>query len=353
MARSKINAQNIDNSDPNNYLQGRIKDNTGAGNGTGVNEFIYGDLHQTFAKLMALYGISYNDLPDNETNGYQLIDALRALPSKNDFLLNITSVSNVLQVPLKLGSLGNGECFVCKASVAKGTQTQIKGTLDNVTKGVAFYGSFKADEYVRVINFPLSVVIVREVDITNFVQIADEYNYLKKATQTQENAGKIETAATTPKTNKTAFIKRVNGTDSDSYLASPSQNGLMSKEDKVIINGIGAPRVRNVGYFAGLDINQFTPGTTFAVGGDIVSATLISTSFAGFGSEIDVVFDHTMDNHNYKLHFSLQSQGSMDHDNNLLPVVWKPVSTTKAKLFFEEINHTTQNLKVHIDVIQL
>ena len=32
-----------------NYPYGRIKDNTGAGDGTPVNEFVYGDIHQFFA----------------------------------------------------------------------------------------------------------------------------------------------------------------------------------------------------------------------------------------------------------------------------------------------------------------
>lgn len=77
---------NVDNSDLSNYPDGRVKDNTGSGNGTGVNERVYGDLHQAIAKLMRLYGIIPSGLPDNEANGFQIVEALKALASKNDYI---------------------------------------------------------------------------------------------------------------------------------------------------------------------------------------------------------------------------------------------------------------------------
>ena len=77
MARNKATLQNIDLSNPSDYLNGRIKDNTGSGDGTPVNERVYGDFHQLVAKLMNLSGLAFNNLPENETNGYQFIDSLR------------------------------------------------------------------------------------------------------------------------------------------------------------------------------------------------------------------------------------------------------------------------------------
>lgn len=59
------------------YPYGRIKNDTGTGDGTPVSEALYGDMHQFFARLMALTGITPNNNPDNTTNGFQLVEALQ------------------------------------------------------------------------------------------------------------------------------------------------------------------------------------------------------------------------------------------------------------------------------------
>lgn len=61
------------------YPFGNIKDDTGANDGTPVDVKTYADFHQFFAKLANLAGITLNGLPDNATNGFQLISALQAL----------------------------------------------------------------------------------------------------------------------------------------------------------------------------------------------------------------------------------------------------------------------------------
>ena len=246
MARDKSTLANINLSDLLNWPNGRIKNNDGTGNGTPVNEFTYGDIHEFFAKAMRLYGIGYNGLPDNETNGYQLVEAIVSLASKNDFVLDLTTSSGVLNVPLKIGKLKVNESFILKAAVNKTTETNIKGTLDNASKSITFLGDFKAGEYVRMINTASSVVLVRMVDSFNLATILDELAYLKAATQAEENAGTIVNKATTPLTNKVSFIKRVNGVDSENYLAKPTgdveeRDGLLSHEDKKKIDDWGAP----------------------------------------------------------------------------------------------------------------
>ena len=60
MARDKKFAPNIDNSQPLVYPNGRIQDNTGSGNGTPVNNYVYSDLHEMKDKLMRLYGVIPN-----------------------------------------------------------------------------------------------------------------------------------------------------------------------------------------------------------------------------------------------------------------------------------------------------
>ena len=233
--RDKSLLANIDNSDLVNYPKGRIKNNTGSGNGTPVNEIVYGDLHEMKDKLMRRYGIEYNNLPDNEENGYQSIQALQALPSKNDFLLTLGTSDGKLAVSLKLSKLEANESFILKASIDKTTETTIIGS-DSVVKSVTFVGDFKANEYVRMISTPSTIILVRLVDAVNLDTAINELLFLKKATQTEENAGEIDNRATTPQTNKIAFSRRVNGPDSSDFLATTTQNGLLSKEDKLKID---------------------------------------------------------------------------------------------------------------------
>lgn len=78
MARNLQNQTNIQPPTAD-YPSGRIKNDSGAGDGTPVDESVYGDINQFFAKLMRDAGITPNDLPDNTTNGFQLNQALSNL----------------------------------------------------------------------------------------------------------------------------------------------------------------------------------------------------------------------------------------------------------------------------------
>lgn len=60
------------------YPYGQIVDDDGSSNGTPVNVQVYGDIHQFFESLMADSGISPNNLPDNLSNGFQLLQAFEA-----------------------------------------------------------------------------------------------------------------------------------------------------------------------------------------------------------------------------------------------------------------------------------
>lgn len=79
MARNLTTARDIE-TPTDDYPNGRQKD--GASDGTLFNEVLTGDILQLFAKVMRNSGLEYNDLPDNETNDYQLFQALFAAPSK-------------------------------------------------------------------------------------------------------------------------------------------------------------------------------------------------------------------------------------------------------------------------------
>lgn len=351
MAKDKKFAPNIDNSSPLVYQNGRIQDNTGSGNGTPVNNYVYSDLHEMKDKLMRLYNIDYNGLSDNETNGFQTIDALRALASKNDFVLDLTVSTGVLQIPVKLSFMLEKESILCLSGFDLGAETQIKG-IDSVTYNITSVGSFKSGEYVRLIKTASGVTLIREVDAVNLNLAVGEFLYLKKANQTQENAGAIDTVATTPLTNLTAFVRRVNGVDSSSYLATPSQNGLLSAADKIIIDGVGTSPIRNIGTASGIDINSGAVPTNYAVSGDIVSATL--TSKPANASVIRVVLANTMTNTDYYVRMFIESQAVLiGSDNGIGVPVFKIINATTFDFSIQHFQSQAENLKIHFEVVKI
>ncbi len=241
MARDKAKLQNINLSDLVNYPNGRIADNTGAGDGTPVSEVTYGDIHETYAKLMRLSGLKYNDLPDNEENGYQLVEAIRSLPSKNDLILNLAISSNVYTVPLRMDSLIEGESFILKATVAKSSSTSIRGTLDNKTKSVSVVGDFKVNEYVRMLVTSNSILITRLIDAVNLNSAVNDLLYLKAATSAQDLAGTLINVALTPKSSADTYANKTIGATSGNFLATTARNGHLSKEDKLRIDNLASP----------------------------------------------------------------------------------------------------------------
>ena len=76
-----VGIQNFPNINPpdSDYPSGSIKDDTGANDGTPIDQETNGDIQEFFAKLMRLAGITPNGLLDNEYTGHQYIDAMKAL----------------------------------------------------------------------------------------------------------------------------------------------------------------------------------------------------------------------------------------------------------------------------------
>lgn len=76
MARALWNKENIQAPD-SDYPYGRIRNKiAGVQSGTPVNEEVYGDFHQFFARLMSEAGIEENGQADNNYTGFQLYEAL-------------------------------------------------------------------------------------------------------------------------------------------------------------------------------------------------------------------------------------------------------------------------------------
>ena len=253
---------------------------------------------------------------------------------------------------MKLGKLLNNESFIFKATIDKTTETQLKGTIDNVTKTVSFIGDFKAGEYVRAINTASNVVLVRLADAVNIDTIVSENGFLKKASQVEEDAGVVDTVGTTPLVNKTTFIKRVNdNTESLPYLASASNNGVYPKEHFIIVDGLASLVERNYGTITGFDAGGGVIGGSLVTTGDITSC--IIDEVVGGQTVVTCTMDNAMDDLNYEVITSIQSVSpDIKTDNDIGSIVFRPISNTTFKISIEEFDAATQNLKIHFSVKQ-
>jgi hypothetical protein len=73
--------ENLTNVEPASaeFPFGDLKNNTGTNNGTPVNRDLLTDLIQLGQKMASEAGITMNDVPDNEYDGWQLYEAFRKL----------------------------------------------------------------------------------------------------------------------------------------------------------------------------------------------------------------------------------------------------------------------------------
>ncbi len=78
MARNLALKTNVEPAD-SDYPYGKIKDDSGVGDGTPVNELVYGDMHQFFARMFAKSGLVYNNLPDSDYSDFQFFEAAQKL----------------------------------------------------------------------------------------------------------------------------------------------------------------------------------------------------------------------------------------------------------------------------------
>ncbi len=74
------------------YSFGRVKN---APTGTIVDEAMMGDITQFFQKAANASGTTYNDLPDNDTNGYQYYDAVMSPKFDSTGIVFTNSGNNV------------------------------------------------------------------------------------------------------------------------------------------------------------------------------------------------------------------------------------------------------------------
>lgn len=129
------------------------------------------------------------------------------------------------------------------------------------------------------------------------------------------------------------------------YVATPSRNGLMPKEFFAKVNS-----TRNIGWVGGYDVAS---GSGFiSTGGDVLY--VVRDGVGGPDSFLLVTFANPMSGTNYYVRTFVQSENTnMDYDNDLVQIVFRPISATQFRLGFREVNSVIQRLKIHIEVVQI
>lgn len=350
MAISKNTQANIDDSNLTAYPNGQVKDDSGTGDGFPLIQVTTSDIYEFFDKLMRLAGLTFNADFDNEVNGYQFVQACKALASKSDFILPLTTATGVLQIPTALQILQLNEKLICKAGADYTTETQIKGTSATLYN-VAVTSLYKNGDYVMLVRNSGGVQLIRLITADNINVVVNENAYLKAANNAAEDTGTSTTVATTPASNKYIFTKRVTDpTAATPYFATHSTPGLMSAADKTALDGFSSP-IKNIGWFTGLDVNGTPVGTFLTCSGDISSAQVTSTATGE--SIVLVTFAHAMTGVNFKVNSSIESAGNISFDNDIGSPVFKPLTSTTFSWSIVEITSSIQNLKVHLEVVQL
>lgn len=357
MARDKANQTNIDNSDPVNYPNSRIKNNTGSGDGTPVNEQVYGDIHEFFAKMMRLASLSFNHQPENESKGYQYIQALELIATDNDKIKSMYTLGSTGKVgtTINLDRLNIDESFIMLSSINITNETILSrgtggGTAVGIQLAITFKGTpIKAGDYVRFIITGNGCDLVRLADGDTFNLMAEALNYLTAASQAEEDAGAITTKATTPLTNFTAFAERVIGTASADFLVTQIANGLMSAADKLKLDTLQNDE-KNYGTFGPFDVNTGSVGDFYGISGDIDSAQIIKRT--SVGQVVEVTLANSMDSSDYEPRINIQSLATIEVDNDIRPMVFKIINASVFHLVFEETSGGLQSLQIHVSVIQ-
>jgi hypothetical protein len=359
MAISKNTQANIDDSNLAAYPNGQVKDDDGTGDGFPLIRATTSDHFEIWDKLMRLAAIAFNGDFDNETNGYQFLQALIALASKSDYILSLTTAAGVLGIATKLGILNLNEKLIVQAAADWTSETHIIGS-DSVNLTVVITRQYKANDYLMMVKTSGGVKLVSVVTADNLNTINQELHYLLAASNATTIAGTVVNVAVTPASLLYAIGQYLNNaTYASPFYATTSLPGLLSAADKTTIANFNPPV--NVGWFSGVDPGGGTVGAFYSPSGDVSSAQITyvgSTSppnaLGGF-TNITVTMANPMANTNYFVRISLESLGLDYKDNNALVPVFTPLTNTTFKLSMADANANTviQDLKVHIEVIQL
>lgn len=117
------------------FPQGQIQDETTTTPGTPVVRAVYGDLLTNVYAILAHAGVVPNQNEDSQTNGYQLLDALKVFSNELNDLRQVLSVSGGnVSTSFNFDSLPNDYVFIAKVSDALSADTNY--TLRSASPGV-------------------------------------------------------------------------------------------------------------------------------------------------------------------------------------------------------------------------
>jgi len=85
-----LNSSDNTNAVSADYPYRQVRDTVGATDGTKLWERIFADMIHGIQKVIRLVGLTPNDLPDNETNGYQILEAFERLGQPKVYTANWT-----------------------------------------------------------------------------------------------------------------------------------------------------------------------------------------------------------------------------------------------------------------------
>lgn len=228
------------------YPYGRIKNNTGANDGTPVDVDVYGDFHQFFERLIDQSDVTANGNPDNSTSGFQLFEAFLKLANR----FNCTSTSTVT---LALGS----KSFAVTANAAATLAYKLGMPLyiqSNNSPGKWMFGTFLAfsanNVVITVLGFNGSGSDTSwTISIGGFIAANEAYPGITEiATQTEVNAGSDNSRFVTPlKLKTTPEVMGVDGAAKLRTKVIPIGDWDMDTDLTVsVAHGLTAEQIRTI-----------------------------------------------------------------------------------------------------------
>lgn len=349
MAISKNTQTNIDDSNLAAYPNGQVKDDDGTGDGFPLIRVTTSDHFEIWDKLMRLAAITFNGDFDNETNGFQFLQALIALASKSDYILALTTSAGVLGIATKLGILKLNEKLIVQAAANWTTETNIIGS-DAVNLTVTITRQYKAGDLLIMVRTSGGVQLISVATADNLNVLINELSYLKAASNSITLTGTAINSAVTPASLLYALTRYLtNPTNAAPFYATDSTPGLLSAADKTKIDN--DLTTKNIGWISGVDVGGGTSGHAYPVNGDITSA--IDTGGTAGNTNITVTFANAMTGTNFCVRMMVESQGNPGIDNDINCPVFVPLSSTTFQISISEATSGIQSLKIHCEVVQL
>lgn len=157
-----VNYPNRDTSDLTAYPNGQIKNDP---SGTPVNVLTNGDVQIFFDKLLRISGITANGLPDNETNGYQLITALQQAARPYDcYVAALTQSGTGAPTAVVMENTLSGTVVLAR-SIGGTYSATLVGEFD-AAKTVAFISVQTLQRYGKITRFSDDAVLILIEDET-------------------------------------------------------------------------------------------------------------------------------------------------------------------------------------------